>query len=412
MDLPDVSISLAHHNRAALVGQSCPDKMRQVLEPDRCTTARETISQWADYKPTALHRFDHLAAKLELDSVYYKDESTRFGLGSFKALGGAYGVQRVLHQALAAQLGDAAISLDDINQQRYPDLVDNMTVVTATDGNHGRSVAWGAQRFGCQCVIYMHENVSPARQQAVEIYGARVERVAGNYDDSVHQVDHDARQNDWQIVSDTSYPGYMEIPCDVMAGYTVMTTEAMDQLPNSLIPTHVFIQGGCGGLAGAVCADLWFRYGADMPHLVVVEPQPAACLYQSALAGKPQVVHIVDESLMAGLSCGEVSLLGWDILKAGARHFLTISDAPVAPLMRLMAAGAGGATPVVAGESAIAGLAGLIGAVNSPQLAREIGLDTNSRVLLFGTEGATDPALYRELTGARVEEVIPPGSQS
>jgi diaminopropionate ammonia-lyase len=143
-----------------------------------------------------------------------------------------------------------------------------------------------------------------------------------------------------------------------------------------------------------------------MPHLVVVEPQSAACLYQSALAGKPQVVHIVDESLMAGLSCGEVSLLGWDILKAGARHFLTISDAPVAPLMQLMANGVGDKTPVVAGESAIAGLAGLIGAVQDSKLARQMNLNKSSRVLLFGTEGATDPALYRELTGTSAENVI------
>ena len=310
MSLPEVSISQSHHNAAALVASACPASVSEVLGIARCGLARDTISQWAGYQPTALHSLTGLAGEIGVGSLYYKDESTRFGLGSFKALGGAYAVQHVLRQALDAEMSDAEISLDDINTQRFAERINNITVVTATDGNHGRSVAWGAQRFGCQCMIYMHENVSPGRQEAVEAFGAKVVRVAGNYDDSVRQADHDAKANGWHIVSDTSYPGYMEIPRDVMAGYTLMTTEAMDQLPEGVVPTHVFIQGGCGGLAGAVGADLWHRYGNKMPHLTVVEPMPAACLYESARAGEPQLVKIVDESLMAGLSCGEVSLLG------------------------------------------------------------------------------------------------------
>ena len=324
-------------------------------------------------------------------------------------MGGAYAVQHVLRQALNVDVADTNVSLDDINTQRFADKVKNITVVTATDGNHGRSVAWGAQRFGCQCMIYMHENVSQGRQEAVEAFGAKVVRVAGNYDDSVRQADHDAKTNGWHIVSDTSYPGYMEIPRDVMAGYTLMTTEAMDQLPEGVVPTHVFIQGGCGGLAGAVGADLWHRYGDKMPHLTVVEPVPAACLYESARAGEPQLVDIVDESLMAGLSCGEVSLLGWQILKSGAQHFLTISDAPVAPLMKLLAAGSSGDSAIVAGESAIAGLAGLIGAMRNEPLAREMNLNQSSRVLVFGTEGATDPEVFEALVGTSAEKLTVQG---
>jgi diaminopropionate ammonia-lyase len=201
----------------------------------------------------------------------------------------------------------------------------------------------------------------------------------------------------------------MEIPRDVMAGYTLMTTEAMDQLPEGVVPTHVFIQGGCGGLAGAVGADLWHRYGDKMPHFTVVEPVPAACLYESARAGEPQLVDIVDESLMAGLSCGEVSLLGWQILKSGAQHFLTISDAPVAPLMKLLAAGSSGDSAIVAGESAIAGLAGLIGAMRNEPLAREMNLNQSSRVLVFGTEGATDPEVFEALVGTSAEKLTVQG---
>ena len=406
MSLPEVSISQSHHNDAALVEQACPGSVSEVLTPDRCTLARDTISRWNSYQPTVLHSLEGLTGEIGIGSLYYKDESTRFGLGSFKALGGAYAVQHVLRQALDADGPDADVSLDDINVQRFAQMVEKITVVTATDGNHGRSVAWGAQRFGCQCMIYMHENVSQARQEAVEAFGATVVRVAGNYDDSVRQADHDAKASGWHIVSDTSYPGYMEIPRDVMAGYTLMTTEAMDQLPEGVIPTHVFIQGGCGGLADAVAADLWHHYGEKMPHLTVVEPVPAACLYESARAGEPQLVNIVDESLMAGLSCGEVSLLGWQILKPGARHFLTISDAPVAPLMKLLAAGVSGDSAIVAGESAIAGLAGLIGAIGNEQLAREMDLNSKSRVLVFGTEGATDPEVFEALVGRSAEDIV------
>ena len=266
MPLPEVSISQSHRNDAALVEQAYPGSVSEVLTPDRCTLARDTISRWNSYQPTVLHSLEGLSGEIGIGSLYYKDESTRFGLGSFKALGGAYAVQHVLRQALDTDGPDADVSLDDINVQRFPQMVEKITVVTATDGNHGRSVAWGAQRFGCQCMIYMHENVSQARQEAVEAFGATVVRVAGNYDDSVRQADHDAKASGWHIVSDTSYPGYMDIPRDVMAGYTLMTTEAMDQLPEGVIPTHVFIQGGCGGLAGAVAADLWHHYGEKMPH--------------------------------------------------------------------------------------------------------------------------------------------------
>ncbi|HCK75677.1 MAG TPA: diaminopropionate ammonia-lyase [Gammaproteobacteria bacterium] len=407
MSLPEVSISQSHHNTAALVGQACPTCVNDVLDTERCRLARDTISQWASYESTSLHSLEGLASEIGIGALYYKDESTRFGLGSFKALGGAYAVQHVLRQALDVDVPNTTVSLDDINTQRFANKVKNITVVTATDGNHGRSVAWGAQRFGCQCMIYMHENVSRGRQEAVEAFGAKVVRVAGNYDDSVRQADHDAKANGWHIVSDTSYPGYMEIPRDVMAGYTLMTTEAMNLLPEGVIPTHVFIQGGCGGLAGAVGADLWHRYGDKMPHLTVVEPVPAACLYESARAGAPQLVNIIDESLMAGLSCGEVSLLGWQILKSGARHFLTISDAPVAPLMKLLATGASGDPAIVAGESAIAGLAGLIGALGNESLAHEMNLNESSRVLVFGTEGATDPDVFEALVGTRAEHIAP-----
>ena len=399
MSIPSVEISHSFKNPAVLSAQACPESVKNILPPARCELARHTISKWRGYSPTPLYALNGLAGAVGVQSIFYKDESQRFGLGSFKALGGAYAVQQVLQHVLSEMLPHENVSLDDISSGRFADTVKDITVVTATDGNHGRSVAWGAERFGCQCMIYMHAGVSIGRQQAVERYGATVVRVRGNYDDSVRQADLDAKAKGWHIVSDTSYPGYMEVPRDVMAGYTLMTTEAMDQLPAGVIPTHVFIQGGCGGLAGAVCADLWFRYGAKTPRMIVVEPDPAACLYESAKAGEERVVNITEESIMAGLSCGEVSALGWEILHSGAQHFTTISDSPVAPLMRLMDEGVGTDPSIVAGESAVAGLAGLIAAHQNSAVAKEMQIDEHSVVLIFGTEGATDPELYERLVG-------------
>ncbi|MCH2149842.1 MAG: diaminopropionate ammonia-lyase, partial [Phycisphaerales bacterium] len=341
-----------------------------------------------------LHSLRSLALELGVEALYYKDESERFELSSFKALGGAYAVQVMLQELIGRAIG-RAVTMEDIASMRYPKEAGRLTVVAATDGNHGRSVAWGAQRFGCACVIYMHEQVSDGRQAAVEAFGGRVCRVQGNYDDSVRAAAADAQAHGWHVVSDTSWPGYMDIPRDVMAGYTVMTAEAMEQWPLEQAPTHVFIQGGCGGLAGAVCLDMWCNYGVDVPTFVIVEPEPAACMYESALAGELRVVDITTESLMAGLSCGEVSLLAWPVVKAAVSDFLTITDDPIGPLMRRLAQ----EESIVAGESAVAGLAGLAGASADADLRNRLRLSPVSRVLVFGTEGATDPAVYQQLVG-------------
>ena len=353
-------------------------------------SAWNTITSWPDHQPTALRSLDAMAAELGIAALHYKDESTRFGLESFKALGGAYAVQLVLQSAISDVVGKA-ITLEDVAEVRYPEAARSVTVVTATDGNHGRSVAWGAKRFGCECNIYMHEHVSRGRQEAVELHGARVQRVKGNYDDSVHAADADARSNGWRVVSDTSWPGYEEIPRTVMAGYTVMSTEAMNQWPHEEPPTHIFLQGGCGGMAAAVVVDVWCRYGAAKPRMVVVEPVTAACLYESAVANEQRRVDITVETVMAGLSCGEVSMIAWPVLVEAVEDFLTITDEPVGPLMQRLARD----ESIVAGESAVAGLAGLFEAQQRPNGSVELGLDEDSRVLVFGTEGATDPEVYR-----------------
>jgi len=347
--------------------------------------AAARITRWPGYAPTPLHRLDGYAARAGAAGVWYKDEGPRFGLGSFKALGGAYAVERLLAERAGS---------DDTAALRAA--ARGMTVACATDGNHGRSVAWGAERLGCRCVIYLHAGVSEGREAAIRRYGAEIRRVAGTYDDSVHQAAADAAHEGWTVVSDTSYPGYDHIPRLVMQGYQVMVQEALEQMGGA--PTHVFLQGGVGGLAAAVVGHLWDALGDARPTAVVVEPERAACLYESARAGRPVALTGDIDTVMAGLCCGEVSLLAWDILREGADWFATLPDAAVPGLMRGLADGEGG-VPVVAGESAVAGLGALLRLAADPEARRTLGIDSGSRILVFGTEGDTDPVLYEKLVG-------------
>lgn len=374
-----------------------PPRLEAVLSRQMFEAVRREITRWPGYRPTPLHDLRGLAQQIEVGCIHLKDESTRFGLGSFKALGGAYAVQQLLRRETAPIEGGSA---------DHRKTASDITVATATDGNHGRSVAWGAQMFGCKCVIYIHAEVSNGRKEAMERFGAKVIRIDGNYDDSVRRAAADAASNGWFIVSDTSYEGYATLPKYVMAGYGVMVHEAVQQTAPELKCTHVFVQGGVGGLAAAVCSYLWQNKRGERPRFIVVEPELADCLLQSAIQGEPTVKTIEDETIMAGLSCGEVSTLGWEILSLGVDHFLAISDELVAPTMRLLAAGIDGDPPVVSGESAVAGLAVLLVASRNPELKRTLGLNRDSRVLLFATEGATDPEIYEQLVGQKVETVL------
>lgn len=289
--------------------------------------------------------------------------------------------------------------MQDLLDRKFDDIIGKLIVSCATDGNHGRSVSWGCQMFGCQCVIYIHRDVSQGRQQAIEAFGATVNRITGNYDESVKQADADAKLHGRIIVSDTSYEGYMEIPKDVALGYTVLLSESVEQMGDE-VPTHVFIQGGVGGLASAVCAYFWELWGDRRPRFIVVEPENANCLQESARQGSPVVVEGDLDTLMAGLACGEVSALAWEVLSIGANDFMTVNDASVPLTMQLLARGFNGDPSIEAGESAVAGLAALITARHSEEDSQRLGLDESSRVFILGTEGATDPEVYTRLLGA------------
>jgi diaminopropionate ammonia-lyase len=332
-----------------------PD-LQAILSEAGYQAARDEISAWPGYAPTPLISLPGLASAAVIGQLWYKDEGGRFGLGSFKALGGAYAVGRLLLREVESRSGQHTTTAE-LRAGKHRDIVQNITVCTATDGNHGRSVAWGARLFGCNCIIYIPGTVSEGRKAAMERFGAEVRRVDGNYDDSVRQIAEDAERNGWFLVSDTSHPRY------------------------------------------------WQSYGKDRPRLVIVEPDKAACLYESARAGSPATVTGDLNTVMGGLAAGEVSLVAWDLLWAGAHAFLTVPDETVAALMRLLAKGVDRDPPIVAGESAVAGLAGLLGALDDPTLAEDLGLGPDSRVLVFGSEGATDSELYREIVGRPAEQV-------
>ncbi|WP_375700324.1 diaminopropionate ammonia-lyase [Pseudophaeobacter sp. TrK17] len=372
------------------------DAVERVLSRQDFATSRAEITQWPGYQPTPLVSLTALAAKIGVGGILYKDEGPRFGLGSFKALGGSYAAQRLLQRQISARLGHE-VSLEDIRTGTYRSEAAEITLVSATDGNHGRSLAWGCQRFGAPCRIYIHAEVSEGRAQAMRDLGADVIRIAGDYDASVILAKQEAADNGWFVVSDTSWEGYSQPPRDVMAGYGVMTQEICDSLEQA--PTHVFLQGGVGGLAAGVVAGLRQHWGAQAPRVVIVEPELAACLFESGRTGAATTFAIETETLMAGLSCGEPSGMAWEILSEEVSDFLTIPESLVAPSVRLLARPLPGDTAIEAGESAIAGLAALIAARKDADLSRKLGLTGEARVLLIGSEGVTDPAIFAQIMG-------------
>ena len=316
--------------------------------------AKAEITSWPGYAVTPLREFAALAAAARVGVVRIKDEAGRFGLGSFKALGGAYAVCQVLLAELARRGVAAGATSADLMAGVYRAATSGVTVTCATDGNHGRSVAWGAQRFGCGCVIYVHETVSQGRIDAIAAYGAEVRQVPGNYDDAVRAAAAAAGAQGWFVVSDTSWEGYMSVPVDVMQGYRLMADEAVTQWKGAAqregaAPTHVFIQGGVGGVAAAVSVQMRAGF-RPAPMLVVVEPDRAACLLASAEMGAPTAIAGDLDTVMAGLACGEPSLLAWQELGRGAAAFMAVPDGAAVECMRVLA-GLG----MVAGESGVAG---------------------------------------------------------
>ena len=341
------------------------------ITKEQLDDAYSTISKWDNYKPTPLLLLNKLSKELNLNKIYYKDESKRFNLKSFKALGGAYAVEKITK-------GNKDI-----------------TVSTATAGNHGRSVAWGANRLGLKCKIFISEHVTDARGKAMEALGADVVKVKGNYENSLIECIKQSKENNWQIVQDVAWKDYILVPTYTMAGYSVMMKEIVDQIKNEKI-THIFLQAGVGGMAGAMVAGA-AKYLKNTPKMIVVEPDSAACVMESIKSGKIEKINIKKESLMGGMSCGEPSLVPWQILKKSLNHCISLPDDDIGRAMKLFASASFGDDKIIAGENSAPGVISLIASYNDEQIKKKLDLNSNSNVLLIGCEGDTDQEMYQKL---------------
>jgi diaminopropionate ammonia-lyase len=349
------------------------------------------------HRSTPLLALSAMATHLRVGAVLVKDEGQRSGLRSFKALGGAHAVIKLVLQEVGKMLG-RELRPDEISSEEVRACAGKLTITCATDGNHGRSVAAAGAIVGCRCVIFIHEGVSESRAEAIAAQGASVVRVKGNYDDSVDHASRQAIEHGWFVVSDTSWPGYESIPTWVMQGYLVMIDEALRQShARGQKITHVFLQAGVGGYAAAISAYLINTFAASAPCIVIVEPDRAACLYESGLKQQATRIQPQKATVMAMLECYEPSLIAWRILERTASAFMTISDNVGLKAMGMMANPLLDDPYIQAGESGAAGFAGLQAAAASPRARALLAMDENAVVLVFNTEGATDEALYESL---------------
>jgi diaminopropionate ammonia-lyase len=346
-------------------------KILNSLSENDIDEAYLSISKWKGYSPTPLVELNKLSKELDVNKIFYKDEGKRFDLKSFKALGGAYAVEKVT--------------------KGKKDII----VATATAGNHGRSVAWGARRLGIKCKIFISEFVSDARGQAMADLGADVIKVKGNYEKSLIECIKQSNENSWQIVQDVAWKDYMLVPKYTMAGYTVMMKEIVNQIKNDQI-THIILQAGVGGMAGAMIAGI-ARYLNNVPETIVVEPDSAACVMESVKNGKIEKVDIKRESLMGGMSCGEVSLVPWEILKNSIRFCISLPDDDIAKTMKLLGNSSFSDEKIIAGENSAPGVISLIASCINDKIREKLKLNSKSNILVIGCEGDTDKEMYQSL---------------
>lgn len=347
------------------------NKILNSLSKKDIDEAYSSISGWKGYSPTPLIELNKLSKELNLNKIFYKDESKRFDLKSFKALGGAYAVEKV--------------------SKGNKDIV----VATATAGNHGRSVAWGARRLGLKCKIFISEFVSDERAQAMTNLGADVLKVKGNYEKSLIECIKQSTKNNWQIVQDVAWKDYMIVPKFTMAGYTVMMKEIFDQINQNEI-SHIILQAGVGGMAAAMIAGV-ARYLEYIPTTIIVEPDSAACVLESIRTGKIEKIDIKRESLMGGMSCGEVSLVPWEILKYSVKYCISLPDDDIAKTMKLLGNASFSNEKIIAGENSAPGVISLITSCEDEKIKEKMKLNKYSNILVIGCEGDTDQTMYQKL---------------
>lgn len=365
--------------------------------------ARHFHRQLPAFRQTPLVSLSHLAQMTGVEGIYVKDESQRLELNSFKAMGGSFAIYRYLQKKLG--LDDDRMSYKFLISKECHDMTGTLTFASATDGNHGKGIAWASRMLGHKCNIYVHRDTSQARIDAIRMFGANVTVIDGNYDDAVRQCAEDARDNGWIVISDTSWAGYTEIPTWIMQGYTTMLLEAQEQFAGMGIerPTHIFVQAGVGALAASVIGFYAALFKDKLPKFVVVEPDQAACLFKSAQAadGKPHTVTGELDTIMAGLACGEPSAIAWDVLWPLVDAFVKVPDYIAARGMRILAVPLKDDPFVVSGESGAVTLGSFYSIMSEKdvcgELIEHLGIDSHSRMLFINTEGNTDPTHFRQI---------------
>ena len=352
-----------------------------------------------EYAPTPLADLPHLARELGIASLHVKDESYRFGLNAFKVLGGSYCLGRCVAERLGVD--PDSLTFAELTSPEVLAKIDGSTFVTATDGNHGRGVAWTAAKLKQRCVVYMPKGSTAERLENIRRTGADASITEFNYNDTVALARDTAAKNGWTLVQDTSWPGYEEIPLRIMQGYLTMTLETAEQLGGKK-PTHVFLQAGVGSMPAAAAAFFANLYGAERPIVTIVESNQADCIYRTAAAqdGKIHAVNGDMRTIMAGLACGVPGMTAWELLRRCADNFVSMPDYPAAQGMRILGAPLPGDPRVISGESGASAFGLVTEVLRSPGLKwlkEQLRLDENSRVLCFSTEGATDRANYRRI---------------
>lgn len=356
---------------------------------------------FGEYSVTPLHKLEGLANHFGLGNIFVKDESYRFGLNAFKVLGGAYAVGKYLADKLGVDISE--VSFEYLRSQEVKEKIGEITFVTATDGNHGRGVAWAANQLGQKSVVYMPRGSSQIRLDNIRKEGSDASIIDGNYEDAVELSDKMAKEHGWVVIQDTAWEGYEEIPTWIMQGYGTIIYEAMEQLNEHGIdkPTHVFLQAGVGSFAGAILGYLVDKFGEDRPITVIMEPDDANCLYLSSFSGKREIVEGDMPTIMAGLACGAPNTISYEILKDYADGYLSCPDYVAARGMRILASPLKRDPQVTSGESGgavgIGAITLLMEREDYKDIREKLGLDKNSVVLLISTEGDTDPDKYRDI---------------
>lgn len=379
------------------------------LSKEEIFKAKKFHEGFPEYSKTPLIKLDNLAEKINLGKIYLKDESYRFGLNAFKVLGGSFAMARYIAKKL--NKGISELGYKDIVSTEIRDRLGELTFVTATDGNHGRGVAWTANKLKQKAVVYMPVGSSLTRLENIKAEGAEAYITDMNYDDAVRFAARYAETHNGLVIQDTAWEGYEEIPVWIMQGYGTMALEVLEQLEESSAqkPTHVFIQAGVGSLAAAVQGFFASKYGEECPITVVVESNLADCFYKSVLVGdgNPHKVGGNMETIMAGLACGEPNTIAWEILKNYSSVFVSCPDWVSANGMRILGNPLKGDKRVISGESGAVTIGLVYEVMTNPdyeELKKELKLNKDSKVLLFSTEGDTDPEMYRNIVWKGVNE--------